>query len=265
MSKRTFRRVTKTWDEFWAEFWRIRLVGDDDAAHLKNEQVVEFCWETLKMMPGMSVLDLGCGAGYQALLFAQRGCEVLGVDISPPLVKHGNKLAKKLGGSASFAVGDMRTFKSNKLYDRSVILGMSFGFGTEDENLASLKCVYDALAPGGKILITAQHPYSISNHLGSEWLECDEGILLHRGEFDPVTCRLGGSWELACPDGTLILEGENPELDGIRCYTVPELSSMLQICGFRKPNFFGAWYLPGSPINWFSMEMICAADKPKRS
>lgn len=31
MSKKQYKRVVKTWDDFWAEFWRIRLVGSDEA------------------------------------------------------------------------------------------------------------------------------------------------------------------------------------------------------------------------------------------
>ncbi|MGZ4682218.1 MAG: class I SAM-dependent methyltransferase, partial [Acidimicrobiales bacterium] len=36
--------------------------------------------------PGMSVLDVGCGQGTQALRLAERGCRVTGVDVSPELL-----------------------------------------------------------------------------------------------------------------------------------------------------------------------------------
>lgn len=46
--------------------------------------------------PGIAVLDLGCGDGTTAIPEAKRGANVLGVDISRPLVAAGNKRAKEL-------------------------------------------------------------------------------------------------------------------------------------------------------------------------
>jgi hypothetical protein len=158
----------------------------------------------------------------------------------------------------------MRKFKPKQPYDRVVILGMSFGFGSDTENMQTLRNVYAATKPGGCILITGQHPYSVSSHIGPEWMELEEGFLLHRGEFDPLTCRLGGSWQLAQPDGTVVLEGDNPESEGVRCYSAPELRGMLEDVGFTNCEFFGSWFLPPSELQWFSMEMIVSAHRPKR-
>jgi len=261
--QKQFKRVVKTWDEFWAEFWRVRLVGGDEAAHLKSEQVVEYCWEVLGMKKGQRVLDLACGAGFQAVLLSERGADVTGIDITPVLVEHARNLAKQHDVSAKFEVGDMRKLRVKEPYDHVVVLGMSFGFGSDEENARTIKNIYDALKPGGKLLLTGQHPYGLSNHLGPEWLECDEGLLLHRAEFDEETCRLGGSWELACPDGTIIVEGENPEQNGVRCYTLPEIRGLLTGAGFTKVQSHGAWYLPPQPLQWFSMELIVTAQKKK--
>jgi SAM-dependent methyltransferase len=260
MSK-SFKYLEKTWEGFWAEFWRIKLLANDDAAIIKCEQVVDVCWHTLELEPGMTLLDLGCGAGMQANLFAERGIITHGIDISPTLVEYARDQARERGIKSTFAAGDMRDFSVAEPYDRIVILGMSFGFGTDDENERTLDNIWKALKPGGKILITGQHPYSISSHLGPEWMELEDGFLLHRGEFDPMTSRLGGPWQLVRPDGTVILEGENPEQDGIRCYSVPELQRMLEDRGFINTEFFGTWFLPPSELQWFSMELIVTADK----
>jgi SAM-dependent methyltransferase len=47
--------------------------------------------------PGMKVLDLGCGDGTTALPAAQLGAEVLGIDISTPLVAAANRRAREAG------------------------------------------------------------------------------------------------------------------------------------------------------------------------
>lgn len=53
--------------------------------------------ESLGVRPGMDVLDLGCGDGTTALPAAQRGANVLGVDIAANLVAAGNARAADAG------------------------------------------------------------------------------------------------------------------------------------------------------------------------
>jgi len=53
--------------------------------------------EKLGVTKGMKVLDLGCGDGTTALPSARRGADVLGVDISGPLVEAGNRRAQAEG------------------------------------------------------------------------------------------------------------------------------------------------------------------------
>lgn len=261
-TKHKFKRIAKDWDEFWAEFWRIRLLGEDDAAEWKNQQVVQFCMNVLDIRDGMTLLDLGCGAGMQARGFAEFGIRVHGIDISPPLIKHAAAAAKHKKLPATFAVGDMRELDFDEPFDRVVVLGMSFGFGTDAENTATLSNIFRAVKPGGKILLTGQHPYSASTHTGPEWVETAEGFLIHHGEFNPITCRLGGMWELVRPDGSVVTEGENPESDGIRCYSVPEIQALLAQAGFTRSRCYGSWMLPPMELQWFSAEMITVAERP---
>ncbi len=47
--------------------------------------------------PGARVMDLGTGTGSLARLFAQRGCEVTGVDIAAPLLEQARRLDSKAG------------------------------------------------------------------------------------------------------------------------------------------------------------------------
>src|SRR5688572_31969477 len=56
---------------------------------------------------GQRVLDLGCGDGTTAIPAAQRGADVLGVDIARNLVKAGNRRAAALGlANCRFQEGD---------------------------------------------------------------------------------------------------------------------------------------------------------------
>lgn len=63
--------------------------------------------ESLGVTSGMKVLDLGCGDGTTAVPSAQRGADVLGVDIASNLVAAGNARAGELGlSNLTFQEGD---------------------------------------------------------------------------------------------------------------------------------------------------------------
>jgi SAM-dependent methyltransferase len=53
--------------------------------------------QSIGVKPGQKVLDLGCGDGTTAVPAAQRGADVLGVDIASNLVAAGNRRADELG------------------------------------------------------------------------------------------------------------------------------------------------------------------------
>jgi len=62
---------------------------------------------SIGVSPGMSVLDLGCGDGTTAIPSAKIGADVLGVDISRPLVEAGNRRAAECGlTNIKFQEGD---------------------------------------------------------------------------------------------------------------------------------------------------------------
>jgi len=63
--------------------------------------------QRLGITKGVKVLDLGCGDGTTALPAAQRGAEVLGVDIARNLVEAGNRRAREQGlTNITFREGD---------------------------------------------------------------------------------------------------------------------------------------------------------------
>lgn len=53
------------------------------------------------------VLDSGCGTGEHSLLLAERGVEVLGVDLSPIAIDRARQKAELRGVAAEFTVGDV--------------------------------------------------------------------------------------------------------------------------------------------------------------
>ena len=54
-------------------------------------------------IPGMKVLDVGCGTGADLKPYGEAGCEMYGIDLSPSML---GRARNKFGGSADLRLGD---------------------------------------------------------------------------------------------------------------------------------------------------------------
>ena len=108
---------------------------------------------SLGITPGLRVLDLGCGAGTTALPAAQRGAQVLGVDIARNLVEAGNRRARELGlANCRFQHGDASNLHA--LPDRSFDLVVSvFGAMFAPKPFDVAKEMVRVTKPGGRIVM----------------------------------------------------------------------------------------------------------------
>ena len=102
---------------------------------------------------GMKVLDLGCGDGTTAVPEAQRGAEVLGVDIAANLVAAGNARAEALGlDNLHFREGDASDLTG--LDDESFDLVVSiFGAMFAPRPFDVAKEMFRVAKPGGRIVM----------------------------------------------------------------------------------------------------------------
>ncbi len=109
--------------------------------------------ETLGITKGLKVLDLGCGDGTTAIPEAQRGADVLGVDIAANLVAAGNKRAKALGlSNCRFEEGDASDMQG--VQDRSFDLLVSiFGAMFAPKPFDVAKEMVRVTRPGGRIIM----------------------------------------------------------------------------------------------------------------
>jgi len=109
--------------------------------------------DSLGITPGLDVLDLGCGDGTTAIPAAERGANVLGVDIASYLVAAGNERARGLGlDNITFQEGDASDLR--ELEDDSFDLVISiFGamFAPRPADVA--KELVRVTRPGGRIVM----------------------------------------------------------------------------------------------------------------
>lgn len=61
---------------------------------------------TLDVRTGISMLDVGCGAGQIAIPAAEKGAEVTGIDLAPNLIDQARERARAAGQKIAFEQGD---------------------------------------------------------------------------------------------------------------------------------------------------------------
>jgi cyclopropane fatty-acyl-phospholipid synthase-like methyltransferase len=100
-----------------------------------------------------SLLDAGCGTGENALYFAERGCDVTGIDFLEEPIRQAKRKASERGLKATFLVKDALTLANWSVrFDNVIDCGLFHVFSDEDrrryaEGLAAI------LKPGGRLFV----------------------------------------------------------------------------------------------------------------
>jgi SAM-dependent methyltransferase len=258
--------VEKTWNEFWAAYWRIDHRRSIPGIFEWDRQLVDFIENVCQLSPGMRVLDLGCGGGDQAKVFAERGYAVTGIDIAPSLIEFAKQQFLKHKLKGTFIVGDMRTIDYKAQFDVCVILSGTFGFfgDIEDQNL--LRSICQALKVGGKVFIMFMSANRLNKHRTS-WSETKDGWELSESRIDTETSTYRSRIFIIRRDGVIIQPKTEPGYHAneiIRCYTIPEMREMLA----RAELQFLASYssscmsVPPKPLPSEAERNIVVAERP---
>lgn len=143
---------------FWNEgpggrTWSKRA-DDLDTMH---EPVTDLMHAALAPEPGMTLLDVGCGAGASTLSFARSvGPEggVVGLDFARPLLEIAKARAEARGiGNAEFREGDAQTADLSAGRFDAVV--SRFGLMFFEDPVAAFANIRASLVPGGRIVFAA--------------------------------------------------------------------------------------------------------------
>jgi SAM-dependent methyltransferase len=105
--------------------------------------------------PTVSVLDLGCGTGTHALLLADRGHAVTGVDVAPAMLElaRAKSAQRPRPGAPRFVEGDIRTVELGQTFDVTLMMFAVLGYQTRNADVAAaLRTVRAHLRPGGMFI-----------------------------------------------------------------------------------------------------------------
>lgn len=152
------------WFEEWfesPEYLTVYKKRDDADAF----ELVSLILSLTNIRESSSVLDLACGAGRHSILFAERGMNVMGIDLSKNLLKLAVEKATESNLKINFINEDIRKLKLDKKFDLVVNLFTSFGyFETDKENFTIFEKAAEHLLSNGVFVFDYFNtPYLIEN------------------------------------------------------------------------------------------------------
>ncbi len=160
-----------------------RLTRDVD-----YEKIVEFYHEILEKehIHPRTVVDLACGTGSVALLLAQRGYRVTGVDMSEEMLTVAAQRAQDKQIQPVFVCQRLQELVLPRGVDMAVCALDGLDYIIEPEDCCqAIRQVYRALNPGGIFIFDVNTPEKLRAMDGQVFLDEDEDVFcIWRGEFD---------------------------------------------------------------------------------
>jgi SAM-dependent methyltransferase len=221
---------------FRGEYLRVYAHRDEESAAAE----AAFALRALRPPPGGRILDLACGAGRHARALATAGLAVVGLDLSPELLR---VAASRGGGVRGYVRGDMRALPFPRAFSCVTMFFTSFGyFATDAENDRVLAEVARVLAPGGGFLLDGMNRDAVL-----------AGLVPRSDREGPGDTRIHEARWIT-PDGrrvekrVRIFRPDRPVeeyTESVRLYSREELAERLEAAGLAVEGAFGD--LAGSP------------------
>jgi len=196
------------------------------------------------------VLELACGTGTVALEFAKRGCEVVGVDISPGMVQVAKEKAARLGVNrlARFYVQDISELdlSGEPPFDLALCLFDSLNYITDPERLARVFArTLPFLHPGGYFVFDLNSEYALRENLfDQDNLDADENktpiYYFWRSRYfeDRKLCRVDMWFAVKDEKGDWL---RFREVHWQRAYSIDEIREMAERAGWEWVKVFDAY------------------------
>ncbi len=163
-----------------------RLTNDVD-----YEAVVDFYMQILQRenLRPRTAVDLACGTGSVAILLAERGMQVIAVDISEDMLTVAAEKSVQLDNPPRWICQPLQQLQLPRGVDLAVCALDSLDYITDPADCAqAIKRIYKALNPGGIFIFDVNTPEKLRAMDGQVFLDEDDDVYcVWRGEFDAST------------------------------------------------------------------------------
>ena len=192
-----------------------------------------------------TILDLGCGTGGHLIPFAERGFDVVGVDISPDMLEQARRSASAADLQVDLHQADLRDFHLGRPADAVTMLFAVLGYQTSNEDaLAALRSARSNLRKGGLLVfdvwygpaVLTQRPEARTKKAVTEG-----GLEIRRRSTSTLdltrsTCSV--TFRVAASDEAGPME-EFEETHEVRYFFATELELMFDATGFALVHLSG--------------------------
>ena len=193
-------------------------------------------------LPGNTVLDLACGTGSLTRELAQRGYEMIGVDLSPDMLAQAAEKNQDVDGILPiFLCQSMDKLDLYGTIDACVCCLDSINYVTDPNKLRrAFARVHLFLMPGGLFLFDINTPFKLTGLDGQVFLdETEDAYCVWRAEYSAKRRICTYFMDLFCLDEETGLWERGEELHEEYAYTPEELVTFLQEAGFRDIRQYG--------------------------
>jgi len=208
-----------------------RLTNDVDYA-----ATVDFYMQILQregLVPRTAV-DLACGTGSVAILLAEMGMQVVGVDMSEEMLCQANQKAQELENPPIFVCQQLQQLRLPRGVDLAVCALDSLDYITDPEDCReAIRRVYRVLNPGGCFIFDVNTPQKLRAMDDQIFLDEDDDVYcVWRGEFDEQTNICTYAMDLFQRQGDVWMRSfeEHKEY----AYSAQQLTGYLRQAGFTR-------------------------------
>ena len=206
-----------------------RLTNDVD-----YEAIVAF-YHSILYKEGLhpkTAVDLACGTGSVALILAEMGYRVMGVDMSEEMLTAAWEKAMEMEMPPMFICQKLQELYLPKAVDMAVCAldGLDYILDPADCKEA-IRRVYKALNPGGIFIFDVNTPEKLRAMDGQVFLDEDDDVYcVWRGEFDEATNICSYGMDLFQRQGDVWQRSFEEHRE--YAYTIKQLTEYLKAAGF---------------------------------
>ena len=242
--------MSSNWYENWFgnEYLTVYSHRDEEEAR----QLVQLILNSVSLDNNSKIIDLCCGQGRHAHLFAQEGFEVYGFDLSRKLLQVA-KYKNENSENTFFVQADMRYLPVVHSFDLLLNLFTSFGyFQSDKENLAVFEQFHQALKKGG---------FFVFDYFNSPYLK-EHLVRYHREQIGELMVEQERYIEDSRVEKIIRLNRDGKEstfYESVKMYKPEQILKMMEETGLNVGYIFGDY--SGSSLTENSERMIVIGEK----
>ncbi len=181
-----------------------------------------------------TVVDLACGTGSVALLLAQKGLQVIGVDLSEEMLCAAFAKGQALENPPVFICQPLQALRLPRGVDLAVCALDSLDYITDPADCQeAIRRVYRVLNPGGCFIFDVNTPEKLRAMDGQVFLDEDDDVYcVWRGEFDEESNICSYGMDLFQRQGALWQRSFEEHRE--YAYSAEQLTAYLRQAGFTN-------------------------------